>query len=151
MTPPSIPVCVWMEKRAVASRWVSHEWAAAGVSLADDPVAHPAWVRHSGHVLSLYPDEAEGYYLNTSTGDPKVFVMWRQDEEEGGDAVPRTVTLSYNEAARLMDAQEKVDAVPMESGIRAWLEAYVAENYKPEPKKKRARNSFLTPDERSKL
>ena len=148
MNEPTIPVVVWMEKRPVTSRWVSHEWAAAAVTLVDDPAPAGGWEKHEGHAVSLFRDEAEGYYLNTSTGEPKVFVMWRADEEGGEGATPKFVTLSYNEAARLMDAQEKVDAVPMPASMRSWLEAYVLENYKPEPKKKRARVSFIAPGER---
>jgi len=149
MNVPSIAVCVWMERREIVSRWVSHEWRAAAVTLPGQAAPEPGWQMHDGHAVSLYRDEAEGYYLNTSSGDPKVFVMWRPDEG-GGDAAPHTVTASYNEAARLMDAQEKVDAVPMPAPMRAWLESYVAENYKPEPKKRRAKVSFLAPSERPK-
>ena len=149
-----MPVCVWMEKRALNSRWVSHEWHAAAVTLADDEEGiAPDWQAHPGHSVSLHRDEAEGYYLNTSSGDPKVFVMWRLEQEEGAEetATPRFVTLSYNEAGRLMDAQEKVETVPIPPAMLAWLQAYVAENYKPEPKKKRARSSFVSPADRSKL
>lgn len=149
MNPPTIPVSVWMEKRPVQSRWVSHEWHAAAVTLAGEGAPDAGWEKHEGHTVSLFRDEAEGYYLNTSTPEPKVFVMWRI--EEGSDvAVPHMVTVSYNEAARLMDAQEKVDALPMPPAMLPWLEAYVAENYKPEPKKKRAKVSFIAPGERPK-
>ena len=44
-----------------------------------------------------------------------------------------------HEAARLMDAQERVDTVPLPAEMRIWLESYVAEHYKPEPKKKRVK------------
>lgn len=153
-----MPVCVWMEKRALASRWASHEWHAAAVTLegdaagADQGVA-AGWQAHPGHSVSLHRDEAEGYYLNTSSGDPKVFVMWRLEQEEGAaeTVTPRFVTLSYNEAGRLMDAQEKVETVPIPPAMLAWLQAYVAEHYKPEPKKKRARSSFISPADRAKL
>jgi len=152
MNVPTIPVCVWMEKRPVTSRWVSHEWHAAAITLDGEAAPHPDWRRFDGHGVSLYRDEAEGYYLNTSTPEPKVFVMWRKEEGADGEvAVPHSVTLSYNEAARLMDAQEQVEAVPMPVSMRVWLEAYVAENYKPEPKKKRARVSFIAPADRAKL
>jgi len=152
-----MPVCVWMEKRALASRWVTHEWHAAAVTLEGAPEQEggaPGWIAHAGHSVSLHRDEAEGYYLNTSSGDPKVFVMWRLEEATDGveeAAVPRFVTLSYNEAGRLMDAQEKVETVPIPPAMLAWLQTYVAENYKPEPKKKRARSSFVSPADRSKL
>jgi Protein of unknown function (DUF3305) len=156
MNPPSMPVSVWMEKRLLASRWAAHDWQVAAVTLADDAAAAAgspdAWLRHDGHAVSLFRDEAEGYYLNTSSGSPMVFVMWRLEEGDDGEiARPKTVTLSYNEAARLMDAQEKVDAVPMPAALLPWLQAYVAERYKPEAKKKRPRASFLTPAERSRL
>ena len=48
--------------------------------------------------------------------------------------------MSYNEAARLMDGGERVEAVPMLAEILAWMTPYVAENYKPEPKRKVRRN-----------
>ena len=151
MNVPSIAVCVWMEKRPVTSRWASHEWHAAAITLEGEDVPNPAWQKFEGYSISLYCDEAEGYYLNTSTPDPKIFVMWRKEEGADGDiAVPHSVTLSYNEAARLMDAQEQVETVPMPVVLRVWLEAYVAENYKPEPKKKRERVSFIAPADRPK-
>jgi hypothetical protein len=150
MNPPTIPVNVWMEKRPVESRWVSHEWRAAAVTMAGESVPQAGWEGYDGHEVSLFRDEAEGYYLNISTPEPKVFVMWRM--QEGSDvAVPHMVTVSYNEAARLMDAQEKVEALPMPAAMRPWLEAYVAEHYKPEPKKKRAKVSFIAPGERPKV
>ena len=59
---------------------------------------------------NCFVDEAEGYYLNLSAPQPFVFVNWH---DEDGRAVPKIVTVSYNEAARLMDAGEQVDGVPM--------------------------------------
>ena len=61
------------------------------------------------------------------------------------------MTLSYNEAARLMDAQEKVDAVPLDPSLRAWLGDYVEQNYRPEAKKKRVKASFVAPDRKAAL
>jgi hypothetical protein len=53
---------------------------------------------------------------------------------------PEVVTVSYNEAARLMDGGERVDGVPMLPEILAWMEPFVALHYKPEPKRKVRRN-----------
>jgi hypothetical protein len=50
------------------------------------------------------------------------------------------VTLSYNQAGRFMDGGERVDPVPMPDVLREWLAAYVAQHYKPEPKRKVRRN-----------
>ena len=33
------------------------------------------------------------------------------------------MTLSYNEAGRLLDAQERVDNVPLPADVRDWLQA----------------------------
>ena len=146
-----------MEKRALANnRWFSHQWQVQGIAMDGAPQAAQAAVTDSlvfeGFDVSLHPDEAEGYFLNTSSGDPKAFVMWRIEEAEAeGAAIPKVVTLSYNEAARLMDAQEKVDAVPLPPPMCAWLADYVAANYKPEPKKKRVKASFLAPREKGSL
>jgi hypothetical protein len=152
MNPPAVQVAVWMQKRALASQWASHEWhAAALVDSADHDTALADAVRFDGFEVALFRDEAEGYYLNTSTGDPKAFVMWRMEEEGDGVPVPKTVTLSYNEAARQMDAQERVDMVALPPGMRAWLEAFVAEHYRPEPKKKRVKSSFVAPRDKAGL
>ena len=50
------------------------------------------------------------------------------------------VTVSYNEAARLMDGGEQVEAVPMLDEILAWMAPFVDEHYKPEPRRKVRRN-----------
>ena len=156
MNPPSMLITVVMEKRAVTSRWVTHEWRAAAAELVPtqektaETLGGSAFQRHDGFAISLFRDEAEGYYLNVATGEPKVFVMWRQEDGEEAPT-PHSVTASYNEAARWMDAQEKVDAVPMPPPMSAWLADYVTANYKPEPKKKRVKASFLAPRDKSRL
>ena len=58
------------------------------------------------------------------------------------------MSLSYNEAGRWLDAQERVDNVPLPADLVAWLQAYTDEHYQPEPKKRRRPQSFVTPDER---
>jgi hypothetical protein len=81
-----------------------------------------------------------------------VFVLWRMLEpealEEGGPAArPELVTVSYNEAARLLDGGEQVDGIPMPAAIRAWLEPFTALHYKPEPKRKVRRRDPLRDDD----
>ena len=103
---------------------------------------------HPGFDVVLHRDEAEGYYLNLSSGAPVWFVMWRVDDADPSRAWPELVTLSYNEAGRLLDAQEHVDNVPLAAAPRAWLQAYADEHYKPEPKKRSRAPSFRAPGER---
>lgn len=164
-TPPSFNLAVIMERLAINNRWQSHRWQLVGV-VADDGLhgslasatviaTHEGstQVLHPGHVVTVFADEAEGYYLNVTAPEPRVFVLWRMLEEvpedSPGHAAPHTITLSYNEAARWMDAQEKVDGVAMPPDIFNALTAWVAANYKPPEKKNRVRpQSFESKDGR---
>ena len=152
MTPARFPVSVIVECTPLASRWQSERWepvaveVAQGEAIPSSPVLNPIdaagkrW-RFGGYSIELHRSEAEGYFLNTTSPDPKVFVMWRSAEERGSPPIrPDVVTVSYNEAARLMDGGEHVDAVPMPAEILAWMAPFVTEHYKPEPRRKVRRN-----------
>jgi hypothetical protein len=91
---------------------------------------------------------AHGYHLNLTSGQPVWFVMWRVAEDDPGAARPERVMLSYNEAGRLLDAQERVDNLPLPPEVRDWLQAYTDVHYKPEPKQRRRPASFVAPDKR---
>jgi hypothetical protein len=143
---PTFPLSIVMERIAVESRWQREKWQLAGVLPAFDAPAPVVWVdrtglkqvRHPGFAVELFKDEAEGYFLNVVAPEPRVFVLWRMDEATN-EAAPKFVTVSYNEAARWMDAQETVESVAMPpdllDAIRAWVEA----NYQPPEKKQRIR------------
>ncbi len=103
---------------------------------------------HPGFTLELFRDQAEGYHLNLSSQAPVWFVVWRIDDADPSRAWPETVSLSYNEAGRWLDAQERVDNVPLSADLVAWLQAYTDEHYKPEPKTRRRPQSFVTPEDR---
>ena len=111
----------------------------------------------TGFELDLFQDESEGYYLNTSAPKPCWFVMWRIEEDidryidaqslplaraDATIAVPHRICVSYNEAARLLDGGESVDTVPMSQEHTVWLQEYVDEHYRPEPKKRHKPASF---------
>ena len=150
----SMPLAVVMQRRALNNRWQSETWEPFGVvinhaaggepSLLVEEGAIAQWL-HPGFELKLFRDETEGYYLNVSSNDPKIFVMWRMED---GLAVPKFVTVSYNEAGRLMDGGEQVEAVAMPADVMAWVGAYVEENYRPEVKKRRRPQSFVSPKAR---
>lgn len=103
---------------------------------------------YPGFPVTLHSDEAEGYHLNLESGRPVWFVMWRIDDEDPSLAMPERVTLSYNEAARQLDAQERVDNLPLPTPVRDWLQSFTDVHYRPEPKKRRKPASFLAPDQR---
>jgi hypothetical protein len=156
---PAIRVAVVMEREAAPNRWedwrfrivdvVPHEAAfgEAARVLVDD--GRNQRTLHPGFTLELFRDQAEGYHLNLSSGAPVWFVVWRVDDEDPSRAWPETVSVSYHEAGRWLDAPERVDNVPLPPALGAWLQAYTDEHYRPEPRRRRRPQSFLAPSERS--
>lgn len=152
------PVSVVMQRMPLANRWSDERWEAIAVEFTEESAEGPQRIddadpgtrwRCPGHFVELHPVEAEGYYLNASATEPKIFVLWRM-AEPGDDAEPRArpliVTLSYGEAARFLDVGERVDAVPIPDPLLAALHAFVAEHYRPEPRKKVKRNELYEGD-----
>jgi len=167
---------VLMRKQFVNNPWITYRWVPQEV-LPDFSESSPeagkpkdriighflsrdeqgeSW-QFSGYELNLFPDEAEGYYLNVSSPNSCWFVMWRLEEDieryveaqsfelaktEVSFAVPHRICVSYNEAARLSDGGETVDTVPMSDEHASWLQDYVNEHYRPEPKKRHRPESF---------
>ncbi|MDQ6630077.1 MAG: DUF3305 domain-containing protein [Pseudomonadota bacterium] len=103
---------------------------------------------HPGFRLELFRDQAEGYHLNLSSQAPVWFVVWRIDDADPSRAWPETVSLSYDEAGRWLDAQERVDNVPLSPDLVPWLQAYTDAHYRPEPKRRRRPQSFVAPEDR---
>ena len=155
---PSIRTAVVMERETAPNRYEDWRFRIVEVVPHEDAFGtEPRILRddgkvqrvlHPGFGLELFRDQAEGYYLNLSSGAPVWFVVWRIDEQDPSRAWPETVSLSYDEAGRWLDAQERVDNVPLQPAIAAWLQAYTDEHYKPEPKQRRRPQSFVTPGER---
>lgn len=164
---------VLMRKQNIDNPWVSYRWvpqevlpdfgqfnnnpsnSIAGQFLGRDAEGE-SWL-FTGYELDLFPDEAEGYYLNVSATTPSWFVMWRLEEDveryideqsialaksETSFAVPHRICVSYNEAARLLDGGESVDTIPMSEQHATWLQEYANEHYHPEPKKRHKPASF---------
>jgi len=164
---------VLMRKQNIDNPWVSYRWvpqevlpdfgqfnssqgnSISGQFLGRDTEGE-SWL-FTGYELDLFPDEAEGYYLNVSATTPSWFVMWRLEEDveryldeqsialaksEPSFAVPHRICVSYNEAARLLDGGESVDTIPMSEQHTAWLQEYANEHYHPEPKKRHKPASF---------
>ncbi len=166
---------VLMRKQFVDNPWISYRWEPrevlpdfgqfnnatadegkiVGQFLGRDDQGE-SWL-FTGYELNLFPDEAEGYYLNLSAPQPCWFVMWRLEEDieryidaqsielaksEITIAVPHRISVSYNEAGRLLDGGESVDNIPLSSEHASWLQEYVNEHYRPEPKKRHRPESF---------
>ena len=145
---PTQKIALILEREVVESRWESHRWQLLGAipdvggevrTLLED--ARSLQRLYPGFVVTLFPDEAEGYYLNASSEAPSVFVSVRNDEATG-DMYPFQATLSYNEAARWMDGGEKVERVVVWPELAAWMGQWVEDNYRPEPKRRQKPKSF---------
>jgi Protein of unknown function (DUF3305) len=155
MEGPRVRVAIVMERRALANPWASEEWTAIAVIpdtgnhgpcvIAEDSGSQ-RWL-HPGYELTLRRDEAEGYFLNVTSAEPRLFVMWQMEDER---AHPYSVSASYNEASTWMDAGDQVDPVPMAPELARWLGDYVRDNYRPEPKKRIRPRSFMHPKDRDK-
>jgi hypothetical protein len=166
MTPLRRTVDVIIERVPLVNRWVDERWQPAAVEATHDPETGDAasrppgecetepadasgnrW-RCKGFEIELHPSEAEGYFLNLTSPDPRIFVMWRFFEDDRTPrARPVLVTVSYNQAARYMDGGEQVDAVPMLPAIADWMRPFIATHYKPEPRRKVRRNDPFAEDD----
>ena len=158
-SPPSLRVAVRIERERQPNRW--EDWRFRICEVVVDPArdfgdaarllrddGRFAQTLHPGLTVALHRDEAEGYHLNLSSGGPVWFVMWRVDDGDPSRAWPEQVTLSYNEAGRWLDAQERVDNVPLDEGARRWLQDFTDAHYRPEPKERRRPASFKAPAQR---
>jgi hypothetical protein len=139
---------VIMERKMLVNKWADFQWEALGVL---PPLANlneprrifadstrTQWL-FPALPLRLYADEAENYLANLHAPEPRVFITWRGDDvPEGGLPQPALLTVSYGEAARMMDSGERVDGVPMPPELRAWVGEYAARHYRP-PERKQGR------------
>ncbi len=141
----------------ITSRWASEQWRPfsvlplaetlpASMERIDAPGGVRRW-RFDGFEAELHRSEGEGYWLNLTSPEPKAFVMWRPSEDGKEPAMrPHAVTLSYNEAARMLDGGEQVDGVPLAPELAAWMKPFVDANYTPEPRRKARRNDPFATD-----
>jgi hypothetical protein len=141
-------VAVILRRETVDGRWESHRWDlhavvpdVGGEVRSTEQDARTLIRIFPGFELVLFRDEAEGYYLNASSGEASVFASLRIDEATG-EPYPFLATLSYNEAARWMDSNERVERAPAWPELAQWLGLWVEANYKPEPKKRQRPRSF---------
>ncbi len=155
---PAIDLAVVMERETAPNRWEAWRHRPVEV-LACEPAfgAAPSVLRDDGRVartlhpglrLELFRDECEGYYLNLTSGAASWFVLWRVDDDDASRAWPVALSVSYNEAGRWLDAQERVDNLALPPEAVRWLQAFSDANYRPEPKRRQHPASFRPPSQR---
>ncbi|MDE2080134.1 MAG: DUF3305 domain-containing protein [Burkholderiales bacterium] len=155
---PTLRVAVQIERECQPNRWEDWRFRVTQVVTDDgDFGAAPRTLRddgrhaiflHPGLSVTLFSDEAEGYQLNLDSGAPAWFVLWRVADDDPARAWPERVTLSYHEAGRLLDAQERVDSLPLPPELVSWLAAFAQAHPRSEPRRRRRPASFQAPDER---
>ncbi len=152
MRQPAFNLAVLMQKRRINNRWATDVWEVVAVLHDSEPTAEAERVAQADGVerwifrglqLSLRREEAEGYYLNISTLEPRVFVLWQLDNDLG---VPQRITASYNDACTWMDAGEQVDSVAMPPDVYDAINSFTREHYRPEPRKRIRPRSFQSKD-----
>jgi Protein of unknown function (DUF3305) len=158
----SVDVAVVMRREHIDNPWQPWRWVLADVvqqeaefgsmpTLLRKEAQEEIWL-HPGFKVELFPGDAEGYYLNATTDQPCFWVVWRMEEEaslaEEPVAVPQTVTLSYHDAGRWLDAQENVEQVPAPGFIVQWLRDYVDQHHVMEPKRRQRPQSFQSLQDR---
>ena len=155
---PSMNVAVLMRREPVQgpmARWQPWRWVLADVVPHESGFGlEPRCLRQSENeclwmypngAVTLYADDAEGYWLNGTSTTPCYFVMWRLiDQEDGSEptAVPQAVSLSYHDAGRWLDAQETVETIPAPADVVAWIREFAEHHYVPEVKKRQRPQSF---------
>jgi hypothetical protein len=153
---PCTAVAVVMRRERIDNRWQPWRWSLAEIVPHEEGFGEAPrlllkdereerWL-HPGFKVELFTDDAEGYYLNASTGQPCFWVVWRMEEEallaDEPVAVPQIVTLSYHDAGRWLDAQETVEQVPAAPQVVQWLQQFVDQHYVIEAKRRQRPQSF---------
>lgn len=153
---PCVVVAVVMRRERIDNRWQPWRWSLADIVPHEDGFgAQPRlllkddheerWL-HPGFKVELFTDDAEGYYLNVTTPQPCFWVVWRMEEEaalaDEPVAVPQTVTLSYHDAGRWLDAQETVEQVAAPRDVVEWMQAFVDAHHVLEAKRRQRPQSF---------
>lgn len=151
--PDSFSVSVLVEyRKARDNRWEDGHWQVAGVVAGSDAPDAGVQARqlhaatgerqylYSGLRVRLHRDDAESYYFNLVSDNPRVFVICSQ--EEGEPPGPFIATLSYGEATSYMETDELVESVDMPAELYRWAERFVLEHYIPEKRRKRKRDNW---------
>ncbi len=132
-----LPIAVLMQRRTIVHRWADAAWSVAAVVANLDGIACERILRHDeagqlllvpGLTLELHRDENDGYFENWMAPQPKVFVMWRLQQER---ALPMLASVSYGEGTRMLDCGEAADGVAMPADIHCWLGDYLQAHYRP--------------------
>jgi len=149
MTRPqaSLELGIVVERRRLDNPWRDHEWRAVAAivggpeteewRLLDQGPDHARY--YAGRLsLELYRKDTDGYRLNLSQPEPKLYVALRPDSGDRPQLFK--VTASPHDAEVYeVDGERLIDAVPMPQDLQALLAGFVAEHHVEQPFHKRQR------------
>ncbi|MEM8794395.1 MAG: DUF3305 domain-containing protein [Pseudomonadota bacterium] len=157
----AIPVGVIIERRQSKHPWGSDIWKSVEILPGAGPVDE--WITisegedyarfHAETVaLVLHRKETEALKLNITSGDPHIYVVLRENEEDADGKRPYLVHLvtasSYDAQDYLDTSEEVIDRLPMPQSLFEWIRAFVAEHHVEETFKKRKRDKLNIEEEK---
>ncbi len=127
---------VIIERRELDNPWQDHCWLpVAVIPGVSSPIGKwkklrhgEDWVHyHAGTLdLELFKKETDGYRVNLSQPQPRVFVVLRPDEEGDREFLPFHITACPYEAEGYGESgDEIVEGVPMPDIVIAWIQAFI--------------------------
>ena len=153
---PYTDVAVIMRCERIDNRWQPWRWSLAEVVMHDPAFGteprqllnderEQRWM-FPGFRVELFRDDAEGYHLNVESPAPCWFRAvahgrrrwWRCPRL----ARPVEVSLSYHEGWPLAGCTKRWSKCLCRLRVLEVLQAFVAENYQPEPKRRKRPDSF---------
>jgi len=154
-SPDSFSVSVLLEFcKARDCRWEDGHWRVTGVVTGNAEEGAAVRQLHakaqgqqflcSGLRVQLHRDDAESYYYNLVSDNPRVFIIC--SEAEGQPPAPIIATLSYAEATSYMETDRMVESVEMPPELYRWAEGFVLQHYVPEKRRKRKRDNWKEAD-----
>ncbi len=98
----------------------------------------------TGLLVNLHKDDAENYYYNLVSENPRIFIICSQNS--GEPPQPLIATLSYGEAGSYMETDWLVESVDMPPELYRWAERFVLEHFVPTKHRKRKRDDWKEAD-----
>ena len=153
----SFPLGIILERRESKHPWGDWIWKPVAVLPGAAPVSDwvvlasgEDWIHFQIATLPLvlHRKETEALKLNIESDAPHLYVVLRENDDEGGHPfIAHLVTASPYDAQDYLDTSEElIEKVPMPPAIFEWIKAFIAEHHKEEEFKKRKRDKINVED-----
>lgn len=145
-----IPFNIVMEKIEADRQWSLDRWNLVGAILENGAKPKGEVFKGGGrHIfcwpgfrLNVHARHVRSYCANLQTGNPKLFVICRSNND--GLIYPAALSVDIDEAAAYMEADEPVFSCPLPEPAVDWLEKFASRNRRPAEFVKRCRQTWHT-------